>query len=541
MFKDLALSLSLSNLCFITSWRLLLTPSTFLIYHQKIPRPPVDYLALILDVLLLATLFFAGITLTRRSQNRWMRKGRKAAFILILVVPLYALLMQVDSAGVRQFMLSLMSDELVVRKILASVPLTACLFFLFIALFRTDKTIRVAIRTTLILTPFALVTFSQAALTALKSPPGEQGASPMVRKSASPNSRVLWLIFDELDFRMAFLERPPTVQLPELDRLISQSLVAQNAYPPAGETFLTMPALITGKLVSEARRSGPDELLIKFGDNTEAVHWGAQPNIFSRAGEAGFNTALVGWYHPYCRILGSNLTKCAWEGTVQSTGLQGLVPRMHAHALRTALVPPLATLVFPQRTEVGDLVRKKHASDFNSIYQQAVEAATDPNLGLVMVHWPIPHPPTIYDRSADQISVAPGHSYLDNLELADRTLGEIRRAMESNGTWDNTAVLVTSDHWWRTDYWKKGEAWTAEESALAGAIDRRVPFILKMAGVGQARTDFAAQFNTILTHDLLLSILRGEVSDTKGAAAWLERHRSIGRSPYDERNSRDAL
>jgi hypothetical protein len=56
-----------------------------------------------------------------------------------------------------------------------------------------------------------------------------------------------------------------------------------------------------------------------------------------------------------------------------------------------------------------------------------------------------------------------------------------------------------------------------------------------MAGAGGERVNFAAPFNTVLTHDLLLAILRGEVSDTKGAAAWLDRHRSIGRSPYDER------
>jgi hypothetical protein len=36
-----------------------------------------------------------------------------------------------------------------------------------------------------------------------------------------------------------------------------------------------------------------------------------------------------------------------------------------------------------------------------------------------------------------------------------------------------------------------------------------------------------------LTHDLLLAVLRGEVSDAKGAAAWLDRNRSIARSPYD--------
>jgi cytochrome b561 len=26
-----------------------------------------------------------------------------------------------------------------------------------------------------------------------------------------------------------------------------------------------------------------------------------------------FNTALLGWYHPYCRVLGASLNFCAWH------------------------------------------------------------------------------------------------------------------------------------------------------------------------------------------------------------------------------------
>jgi hypothetical protein len=120
-------------------------------------------------------------------------------------------------------------------------------------------------------------------------------------------------------------------------------------------------------------------------------------------------------------------------------------------------------------------------------------------------------------------------------------MADIRHAMESNGTWDTTVVLVTSDHWWRDSLWKKHKTWTAEdEAASGGEVDRRVPFILKMSGSGEKGAAFDAPFNTILTHDLVLSILRGEVSDTKGAVEWLNRHRSIGRSPYDDRIYRDS-
>src|SRR2546425_7901138 len=36
-------------------------------------------------------------------------------------------------------------------------------------------------------------------------------------------------------------------------------------------------------------------------------------NLFRRARALGYDTALIGWYHPYCRVLGSDLTRCYWE------------------------------------------------------------------------------------------------------------------------------------------------------------------------------------------------------------------------------------
>jgi hypothetical protein len=553
MLRDLLLALSLSNLCFITAWRSLLVPSSFFYYyHQKSPPPPMEYLALILDVVLLATVFFIGIVFTRRSQNKWIKKCSRALFILILSVPLYGVLTQIDHPAVKQFMLHVVSDQ-VAKRLLASIPLTICIFVVLLMILRMQRGIKLAVSAILILTPFMPLTFSQAGLTAMKyRHAGNDQIPPPKLSQSERRPRVLWLIFDELDFRAAFVKRSESLDLPELDRLAGESLVAANAYPPAGETFLTMPSLITGRLISDAERRSPDELLIRFGEDVAPVSWRSQPSVFSRAREAGFNTALFGWYHPYCRILGSHLTKCSWEGQLvtgdTATGnvdgfpapsFARLGTRMVSHARRAARAIPLWNFIFNQRVDAGPAVRTRQLSIFDTTYRQALEAASDWDMGLVMIHWPIPHPPNIYDRTTSKISVADGHSYLDNLALVDRTLGSIRQVMEEKGAWDSTIVLVTSDHWWRTDYWKKLRAWTSEDEASSEAtLDRRIPFILKMATAKEHGIRYESQFNTVLTHDLLLSVLRGEVSDMNGAAAWLDRNRSIGRSPYDDRTSR---
>src|ERR1019366_8236240 len=100
----------------------------------------------------------------------------------------------------------------------------------------------------------------------------------------------------------------------------------------------------------------------------------------------------------------------------------------------------------------------------------------------------------------------------DSLALLDRTIGEIRRSMEKAGTWDTTTVLFTSDHPYR------------EAMQLNGKSDPRIPYILKLASQKEG-VEYAPQFNTVLTGDLLIAVLRGEVADAPSAAAWLDRNR----------------
>jgi arylsulfatase A-like enzyme len=91
-------------------------------------------------------------------------------------------------------------------------------------------------------------------------------------------------------------------------------------------------------------------------------------------------------------------------------------------------------------------------------------------------------------------------------------VGEIRRSMENAGTWDSTTVLFTSDHPYR------------EAMQLDGKSDPRIPYILKLAGQKEG-VEYAPQFNTVLTADLLIEVLRGEIADAASVAAWLDRNR----------------
>jgi hypothetical protein len=168
--------------------------------------------------------------------------------------------------------------------------------------------------------------------------------------------------------------------------------------------------------------------------------------------------------------------------------------------------------------------------------QASNEAVSTPELGLVLLHFPLPHPPVVFNRTSNKFDASGNVSYVDALKLVDNTVGELRRTMEKAGLWEDAVVVLSSDHWWRGDMWRfirdssEGK-WTAEDEATFSGVDERVPFILKLARHNNG-FNYTPEFNTVLTHDLFLALLSGNLSDAASVVDWLDTHRSIGKSPY---------
>jgi hypothetical protein len=81
--------------------------------------------------------------------------------------------------------------------------------------------------------------------------------------------------------------------------------------------------------------------------------------------------------------------------------------------------------------------------------------------------------------------------------------------------------------------WSRGPFFNREDAAVAGSkMDHRVPFIVKLAGQREPVT-YSQPFNTVVTHDLILALLRGELANSENVAAWLDNHRAVADSPYN--------
>jgi len=101
--------------------------------------------------------------------------------------------------------------------------------------------------------------------------------------------------------------------------------------------------------------------------------------------------------------------------------------------------------------------------------------------------------------------------YTGNLVLVDRTLAEIRRNMEKRRPWDTSHIIITSDHWWRN------------AAKFDGKEDHRIPFLVKLAGQ-EGTIDYQPVFNTLIIHDLILALLRGQIAHPKRAVEWIHKN-----------------
>jgi hypothetical protein len=249
-------------------------------------------------------------------------------------------------------------------------------------------------------------------------------------------------------------------------------------------------------------------MMLTIADTGEVVAWSALPSVFASARQLGFNTALVGWYHPYSRLLGQSLNYCAWypfppfelvRAPTVGIGLWRQIPRV-------------------------DLTRdhqRIYIDTCRAMFADSLSLVTNANYGLIFLHLPPPHVPGVFNAASGQWTTAKMpvvSGYFNNLALADRTLGQLRQAMETSGQWDKSWLILSSDHSW-------------PGSRLCDAVrDPRVPFLIKAPGAAGSIT-CSTPINTSLSHDLVLAILRGNLTNQQQTVAWLEAHPSAPPPP----------
>jgi hypothetical protein len=227
---------------------------------------------------------------------------------------------------------------------------------------------------------------------------------------------------------LIFEDRAASLQLPEIDRLRGVSVYASRAYPPGGSTANSIPSLILGKRVLARRPAGPSDLLLRDNASATEAGWAGQANVFSSVRALGLNAAVVGWYHPYCRVLAPDLTQCHWVEMEEWANVTG---RTFAQSLLNQL-GMIVYLPHAQSLAMEERMRRR-----SEVVSAALAMVGDRSIQLFFLHFHGAHVPYVYNRFEKQFITKnpdgqgydPQH-YMDGLALADRSLGRLRTTLE---------------------------------------------------------------------------------------------------------------
>ena len=399
------------------------------------------------NVLLIGLVYFVAIRVARWAHYRYGPLA-SAPILLLLILPAARALVRLMAPGIPRLGID------------GSIALLAIMIGAA-ALIARRKTYAVGAAVLVTLSPLIVIEGVLSIAKCWSGRPTEYADRPLALlalRSARP--RVVWIVFDELDYRLAFPDRPANLALPNFDRLHAESVFATNARPPADNTLYSMNSLFTGvNLTSIATLDASHA-------TANGIALTSLPTIFSVVHGMGENAAIDGWYLPYCRLFSADLAACSWYDLESaSSDVEG--PYGGIAAQQQSLFEFGYVSFFRQS------LRARHrAGMIEAMTGESRRYAADPSFDFVLLHLPAPHPPHFYDRFSGTFTKRAGGpaGYPDSLALADRMLCDIRESMTRAGLWDKSTVLVSSDHPNRA------------ASAVDGRTDARVPFLLKVAG-----------------------------------------------------------
>ena len=347
--------------------------------------------------------------------------------------------------------------------------------------------------------------------------------------------RIIWIVFDELSHQQTFEHRYPGLQLPAFDALASGSTVFTNATPFYIRTEEVLPGLLDGKPFDKIRKTSSNTPSLHDAATGQWLAFDQHDTVFQDALNAGYSTALVGWFNPYCRMIPAVLDSCFWafnypfdtmlpSGTVRSNtrilALQALrgVATVPASSISRYLVHFL-----PPRPKWLTLNRDSQIQDYQDLQPHVEQLLRDPSYSFVLLHLPVPHPLGIYDRHTHQFTTGDS-SYIDNLALADSSLADIVRILKQTNQWDSSTIVLMSDHGWRTkQVWKPLSGWTQEDKIAShgGQYDPRPVYLVKLPNqTTAARID--APYQTVNTRKLFDAIMAHQINTPTDLTTWAQ-------------------
>jgi hypothetical protein len=342
------------------------------------------------------------------------------------------------------------------------------------------------------------------------------------------HGRIIWILFDELSYRQVYEHRYQDLDLPVFTQLARTATVFTHTVPSGLYTEQVLPSLIAGKHYDGVRVSAAGWPL-EMHNRSMGVWETLDPHktVFQDALDAGYSTAVSGWYNPYCRILPEVLDRCFWTNHTVVPGdmypEQSIIWNSEQPIINHLVNLARSFHLFPRHNAVPAQVRF-HQQDYQELAGGGDKLLRDSSVDFILLHMPIPHPGGIYNRHTGSFQIS-HPSYIDNLALCDVYLAHVRHELEENGSWNDSTLVIMGDHSWRVNlFWAKGPEWTEEERIASDNVrfDDRPAYIVKLPRqTTPARIN--EPFDSIRTRELFDKLLAGQIETPEQLSAWAVR------------------
>jgi hypothetical protein len=344
-------------------------------------------------------------------------------------------------------------------------------------------------------------------------------AHPLAATYKGHDKRIIWILFDELSYDQTFDHPFPGIELPNFRRLRTESVSYSKLEPAGFHTQEIIPSLFSGVRINGIRSTVGGGLWYKDEFQNRWFAYDSEKTLFRVAQNAGWSSGVDEWTFPYCRILAAELDTCSWEPSIiLPTELYGASEEKSVLA-NAAILPRMLLDIGPSRSPSTE---ETNLRDYRDILANAEALIDESQIRFVFLHFPIPHPPGIYDRQHRLLRH--GGTYLDNLVLADDTLGLLLQRIDATPESGRTTVIVSSDHSWRISLYRNDAGWSAEEErASGGRFDDRPVLLIHFPGQNIG-ADVNAAVPELLEHDMIAGMLRDEIN-SPGDLYQLEKQR----------------
>ena len=279
---------------------------------------------------------------------------------------------------------------------------------------------------------------------------------------------VLAVLFDELSFSYLYADGRVRPDYPGIGAMASQATNYLSVTAPGPETLVSMPSFLASRHLRNIRVEGNG--IFEMGEDGHLLPFtaGRPEALFPTARTLGFSTEMAGYYLPYCDMLDGLLDAC------ESFSFYNMSSVDRGFSVADPLLTTL--ILWPRQVPFGLLKNPPFARLQRGLVENTTAFAMRPMHAskpvFRFVHFSVPHFPFAFDVDGfnppfDPLRSSPDDAYRRQVRYVDSLFGRLVEHLRTEGTYDETTVVVLADHGFRFG--------GAERNPL------QIPFIVKQA------------------------------------------------------------